>query len=167
MKRKFSDCLAFAEGNGKIAINKVKSVDFPDSLISDQKSKKIVELRKCGLSLREIATEMNYKNQTTVLDHIKSFKKRKQLYDDWVDFWIFIEPIRTISIDEVAENIYTEKQLKIMKKKGVCTIGDYLNISVKMPVRNMQIFIGDTKSDYKKRREKVFSNIKHLISEIK
>lgn len=166
MKRKFSDCLSFAEGNGKCAINKVKGTDFPETLVNDPKLNKMVALRESGMTLREIASEMNFKSPKTVVDHLANYEKKKQLYENWVAFWCAIEPIKNKPFLTVAENVFSEYQLNSINRKGIETIGDYLLLSVKMSVREMQGFLGDTKADYVERRKRIFKNIAKEVNSL-
>lgn len=155
-------CLEFAEGTGK-QFARVKCDYFPVSLISDKKQIEIARLRESGLALREIAEKMGFSTVKTVVEHLQKYEEKKKFYEEWNAFLQSSGEVRQIAFSEIAEGVLTDRQLKAYNSKNIWTVGDYLDLSVKMSVREMQIFIGDTNSDYKKRRSQLFQNMKKLF----
>lgn len=156
-------CLSFAEGTGK-HFSKAKCENFPESLIKDDKQLEITRLRKDGLSLREIAGVMGFSNVKTVAEHLKKYEEKQAFYEEWKSFNACISAIKDLPFEVVADGALTERQKNSYSSKGVVTVGDYLDMAVKMSVREMQILLGDTSPSYKLRREKIFLNIRELLN---
>lgn len=156
-------CLMFAEGTGK-QYARAKRKGFPNTLINDEKQIEIVTMRNKGKSLREIAKEMGFLTVKTVVEHLHNYEEKEEFYKEWLEWWNDNESkLCIIPFRDVAKDVYSDNKITKCEKIGICTIADYIMLSVECTVREMQIIIKDTGNGYKERRKQIFSNIKEIL----
>jgi len=130
-KEQIDRCLGFAEGNkGKLTIRSMKKPDFPNTLIKGTEKQRLInEHAAQGLSTRKIG-ELIGCTHATVVEHMANYKRNVVFYDEWCEFWAFIENVRNMPVEDAFEGVLSEKDFETYRKKGVMTVGAFLMLTV-------------------------------------
>ena len=123
-----------------------------------------------GLSTREIGKKMGIA-QPAVMSHIKYYQKGVSFYNEWVEFWDFIEPVRNMNILDVLGDYFYDTEKRAFRLNKIQSIGDFLMLFVQHTLREisyMKIRLGVARKDeiFAKLREMMYCLIEDKNEEV-
>lgn len=162
-KELIDKCLDFAEGNkGKFTILMAKRENFPNTLIEGtEKQKTIKEYADKNLTTRQIAEIMGC-TQPNIVEHMRQYKRSVAFYSEWCEFWEFIAEVRRTPIDVAFQDILSEGDIELFKKKDVDTVGDFLNLLV----TSVDKMSRKSQSVSAEQKNRMFKRIKEMCYEL-
>lgn len=150
-KEMIDKCLDFAEGRkGKFTILMAKKKDFPDTLKKGTfKQQEINQYVEQGLSTRQIAEIMGC-TQPNIIEHLRQYRKSVAFYNDWIEFWEFAATVRQTPICAVFDGVLSEMDFSFYSRKGINTVGDFLELSVTGTATKMSKVLNGLSAETKK-----------------
>lgn len=122
-------CIDFCEGGrnkSQFSLRNVKNDKFPQNLlIGNEIENEINLLLRDEISTREIARKLKI-TQPAVMAHIRYYKKGVEFYYEWMSFWEFIKPCRSMQIIQLFNEEFNDREKKVLKRNGILTLGDFL-----------------------------------------
>ena len=75
--------------------------------------------------------------QPAVMSHIKYYQKGVSFYNEWVELWDFIEPVRNMNILDVLGDYFYDTEKRAFRLNKIQSIGDFLMLFVQHTLREI------------------------------
>lgn len=149
-REQIEKCLDFAEGKkGKFTILMAKRPDFPETLLNGTEKQRIInEYLEKGYTTRQIAEVLNC-TQPNIVEHMRQYRKGREFYDVWCEFWEFAKDMRKTPITVAFKDVLSCEEIMKYQSKGIETVEDYLRLAVTIKSRGLCGLLGEDNADTK------------------
>lgn len=165
-KELLEKCLDFAEGKKKSQISySAKAPNFPENLLTGNENEQfVIKHKEEGRTGQEIA-DLWGKGYRQVTLTLEIHRKKVAFYWEWNKFWEEIAPVRSMLLEPLIEGKIPAAKIKMYKKAGVYTIGDFLSLCTKMSSNNAGKALGESSSGghWRRVKEIIFGIIREQI----